>query len=538
MTETKSTLPAGQTGWLYRTLGWIERAGNALPPPALLFVALSFGVVLLSWIVSALGVSAIHPVKQTPIVATNLFSIQGLHLFLTDSVKNFTGFAPLGTVLTVMLGFSLAEKSGLLSTLLRLLVLRSPRKLIVPAVLLAGVLSHTAGDVGYVLLIPLAAMAFHSVGMNPLAGLTICFAGVSGGFSANFLLSSIDPLLSGLSQEAARIIDKSYVVTPVANYYFMATSSVLIIGVGTWIAHKITIPFLGKYTGNEPAVLPTPLTALEKKGLRYAGATLLVILGVILAGAVPETGFLRDPKTGSILTSPLLSGVVPIIFIIGVTTGLAYGWAAKTFRTANDITTAMQDAMVTMAPYLVLVYFAAQFIALFNASNVGLILAVKGSELFKDLGVGAIVLMIGFILLTCLLDLFIGSASAKWALMAPVFVPMFMLLGISPELTQASYRIADSVVNIISPLMSYFPMILAFANKYDPKAKVGTVIASMLPYSVIFLISWSLMLFVWMGLNLPLGPGAGLKYEVKTQAAPSAETAPTTAPVVSPSPSR
>ncbi|WP_373998451.1 AbgT family transporter [Bdellovibrio bacteriovorus] len=502
---------------LNRILLKVEKAGNALPQPALMFLLLAFIVVIVSAILASMGVEATNPVTKAVIKPVNLLSVGGLHIILTDMVKNFTGFAPLGTVLVAMLGFSLAEKSGLLSSILRLVVTKSPRALLIPAILLAGILSHTAGDIGYVLLIPLAAMVFHSVGMHPLAGLAICFAGVSGGFAANFIISSIDPLLAGLSQEAARVMDPNYVVTPVVNWYFMSASSLLIIVVGTIIGKKITIPYLGNYQGDAPSAGPTDLNAYERRGLLYAGIVFAFLLVALLLGTVPANGFLRNPENGSVLDSPFLKGTIAIIFVFGILTGLAYGFGAKTFKNQNDITNALQDSMATMAPYLVMVFFASQFIALFAASNVGLILAVNGSELLKSMGLSAIPLMIGFIILICILDIFIGSASAKWALTAPVFVPMFMLLGLSPELTQASYRVADSVVNIISPLMPYFPLILAFANKYDPKARVGTLIALMIPYSIAFLITWSIMLFIWIGFDLPLGPGAHLKYIIPGQ---------------------
>ena len=511
---TKKSAASNQSSTLQRILHAVERAGNKLPHPAILFLMLTLAVIVLSWVVTTMGLQAIHPVKKEPIVAVNLLSAAGMRSILLDMVKSFTGFAPLGTVLVAMLGFSLAEKSGLLATLLRLLVLKSPRALLVPAILLAGVMSHTGGDVGYVLLIPLAAMTFHSAGMNPVAGLAICFAGVSGGFAANFLLSTADTLLAGITQEAARIIDAKVTVTPVANWYFLSASSLLIVGVGTLIANRITIPYLGEYSGTVEKKKVETLTASERRGLKAAGLSLLALVGILLAGVLPEGGFLLDPAHPDVLNSAALKGVVAIIFLFGAVPGLAYGFAAKTFKGQNDVIEAMQDAMVTMAPYLVLVFFASQFISLFNASNIGLILAVQGSEVLKVLGLGPLPLMIGFILLTVVLDLFIGSASAKWVLMAPIFVPMFMLVGISPELTQTTYRVGDSVVNIISPLMSYFPMILAFANKYDPKAKVGTVIALMLPYSVGFLIFWTAMLLIWMTLGLPLGPGAGLHYAV------------------------
>ena len=501
-----------KSGLLPKFLRAIERAGNALPHPAVLFLILAAAVVVLSAAVDWLGVTAVHPVKKDVIRSVNLLSVGGLHLLLTDMVKNFAGFAPLGTVLVAMLGFSIAEKSGLLATLLRMLVLTAPRAMLVPAVLAAGVLSHTAGDVGYVLLIPLAAMVFHSAGLNPLAGLAVCFAGVSGGFAANILLSTADPLLAGITQEASRIIDPKYSVSPLVNWYFMATSSLLIVGVGTVVANRVTIPYLGAYTGAAPRASLDRLTANERRGLLWAGAAIGVLTALLLAGTVPADGFLRDPKNPDLLHSPLLKGIVGVIFIYGAVSGLAYGWASRSFKTQHDVVAAMQDGMVTMAPYLVLVFFAAQFIALFNASNIGLILAVHGSEALKSLGLGPTPLMIGFILLTCVLDLFIGSASAKWALMAPVFVPMFMLLGTSPELTQASYRVGDSVINIVSPLMSYFPLILAFANKYEPEAKVGTVLALMIPYSFFFLLAWTALLSVWMAFNLPLGPGASMRY--------------------------
>lgn len=505
-------MSTAKRGLLQKVLHAVERAGNALPHPAILFLGLAGAVILLSAVVAALQVTALHPVKKTLILPVNLLSVTGLHLIISDMVKNFAGFAPLGTVLVAMLGFSIAEKSGLLSTMLRMVVLNAPRALLVPAVLAAGVLSHTAGDVGYILLIPLAAMAFHSAGLNPLAGLAVCFAGVSGGFAANILLSTADPLLAGITQEAARIIDPKYSVSPVVNWYFMATSSFLIVGVGTLVANRVTIPFLGAYAGAAPRASLERLTPDERRGLRWAGAAVGLLTVLLLAGLVPVDGFLRDPKNPDVLHSPVLKGVVAVIFIFGAVSGLAYGWASRTFKRQDDVVAAMQDGMVTMAPYLVLVFFAAQFISLFNASNIGLILAVHGSEALKSLGLGPTPLMIGFILLTCVLDIFIGSASAKWVLMAPVFVPMFMLLGASPELTQASYRIGDSVINIVSPLMSYFPLILAFANKYEPDAKVGTVLALMIPYSFFFLLAWTVLLCAWMALDLPLGPGASMRY--------------------------
>lgn len=494
---------------LYRLLNHIERLGNKLPHPALLFFYLSLIVVAISWLTHILQLKAIHPISQLTLEPVNLLSSQGLRLFLTDMVKNFTQFAPLGSVLVAMLGFSLAEKSGWISALLKLVVTKSSPRILVPMILLAGILSHTGGDLGYVLLIPLSALAFQSAGLNPLAGLAISFAGVSGGFAANFLLSTADPMLAGITQEAARLLDPEVTVSPLSNWYFMSASSILIIVVGTYVAQKITIPFLGPLKvssqTNEPQTSLSPLSPIEKKGLIYSGIALLFFILFLILGHTPSIGFLLDPKSSDLLNSFALKGVVPLIFILGSLLGLVYGKVVGIFKKSSDIISAMQDSMVTMAPYIVMVFFASQFIALFNQSNIGLILAVNGSIFLKSLNLNVAVLIGGFLLLTVFLDLIIGSASAKWTLMAPIFVPMFILLGIQPELTQAAYRVADSVVNIISPLMTYFPMILAFANKYDPNAKVGTLIALMLPYSISFLIFWSLMLMTWIYLGWPLG---------------------------------
>ena len=498
---------------LQKFLNKIEKAGNALPHPSVLFLYLFGIVILLSGIFSYFEIQSIHPISSETIKAKNLLSAEGVRLILLDLVKNFTGFSPLGTVLIAMLGFSIAEKSGLISALLRIIVIKAPKAMLVPAILLAGVLSHTGGDIGYVLLIPLAGLGFLSAGLNPIAGIAICFAGVSGGFAANFLLSTADTLLSGISQEAAQIISKGYVVSPVSNWYFMSASSLLIIGVGSLVAHKVTIPFLGKFQSTDQNYdTMTELNASEKTALWKVAFFLLTCLGIIVYGSWDETSFLRDPAQNDIFHSVAIKGIVSIIFITAGLSGVIYGYSTKLFKDHNDVIKAMQEAMQSLAPYLVMVFFASQFISLFAASNIGLILAIKGAAVFKGLGLSPILLLIGFIILIIFLDLLIGSASAKWALVAPTFIPMFMLLGVSPELTQAAYRIADSVVNIISPMMPYFPMILVFMNKYNPNAKVGTLIALMLPYTISFFFSWVLMLVIWIQLGWSLGPGSQLSF--------------------------
>ncbi len=499
---------------LTRFLGTVEKVGNALPHPATLFAILAGMVIFFSWLLSELGITVSHPKDGSIIEPINLVSREGLHWILEHTVKNYTGFAPLGTVLVALLGIGVAEKSGLMATVLRLLVHTAPRRLLTFVIVLAGVMSNMASDVGYVLLVPLGAIIFLSIGRHPIAGLAAAFAGVSGGFSANLLLGTIDPLLAGITQEAARIIDVEYTITPACNYYFMFVSTFLIAALGTWVTEKIVVPRLGDYEGKkEQDDDLQPLTADEKKGLWWAGGVNLILIAVVVWGLVPADGFLRNIETGSVLHSPFMHGIVTFIFLGGLLAGMAYGFAAGTFKSDSDVVDGMKESMQTLGLFLVLVFFAAQFVAYFKYTNLGMILAIKGAGALKASGLGPIPLMLSFIVLSALLNLTMGSASAKWAFMAPIFVPMFMLLGYTPELVQGVYRIGDSTTNMISPMMSFFALIVAFVQKYDAKAGIGTVIATMLPYSVAFTIGWMVLLVIWLLLGLPLGPGAGLYLE-------------------------
>lgn len=495
-------------GWSNQFLNIVERVGNALPHPATLFALMCLLVMLVSWIIASVGLSVTHPGTGETIKAFNLISVDGLHMILTKMVTNFTGFAPLGTVLVALLGIGIAEGSGLIGALLRMLVLSAPRKMLTVVIVFCGVMSNAASEVGYVLLVPLSAVIFLSVGRHPIAGLAAAFAGVSGGYSANLLIGTIDPLLAGLSQEAARIIDPAYQVNPACNYYFMAVSTLFITVIGSWVTDKIVEPRLGKYSGSENAEGLQLLSQDERRGVRFAGFSVLIILATICAGLIPENGFLREPGTGSILKSPFMNGVVVIIFISAAVAGIAYGMGARTIKSDSDVMKGMSKSMETLGSYIVLVFFAAQFVAFFNWTNIGLISAIKGAQFLQGVGAEGIPLMIAFILVSALINLVMGSASAKWAIMAPVFVPMFMLLGYSPEYTQVAYRIGDSVTNVISPMMAYFALIVSFIQRYDKNAGIGTVISTMLPYSIAFLISWTLLLIAWVLIGLPLGPGA------------------------------
>jgi len=501
------------TGFFQRMLNWTERAGNALPHPATLFALFAVAVLILSALGHALGWEVLHPGTKEIVRSVNLLSHDGIHRILLEMVDNFTGFAPLGIVMVAMLGIGIAEQSGLINAGIRLLVLNSPRHLLTFVIVFTGILSNFASDIGYVLLIPLAGVIFLAVGRHPIAGMAAAFAGVSGGFSANLILGTIDPLLAGLSQEAARILDPSYIVNPTANYFFMVVSTFIIAFAGTFVTEKIVEPRLGKYTGKigKKENSFDKLSKKEKKGLLMALLTLIAIIIIILIGIIPEDGFLRG-SDGGILNSPLIRGVVAILFISAGATGLAYGFSTGAFKNDEDVVNGMATSMKTLATYLVLVFFAAQFVAYFKWSNLGLIMAVKGANLLMSADLGLIPLMILFVLLAAAINMLMGSASAKWAILAPIFIPMFMIMGYSPELSQVVYRIGDSVTNVVSPMMSFFALIIAFVQKYDPKAGIGTIIATMVPYSIVFLILWILLLVVWLVLGIPLGPGAGIHY--------------------------
>jgi len=492
---------------LNRALGLIERAGNALPHPAALFLIFALVVIGLSEAAARAGLAVAHPGTGETIRPFSLLTLPGLHMIITKMVTNFTGFAPLGTVLVALLGIGVAEGAGLIGAALRLIVLSAPKKLLTVVIVFAGVLSNTGGEVGYVLLVPLSASIFLAAGRHPMTGLAAGFAGVSGGYSANLLLGTVDPLLAGLTQEAAHILDASWQVNPACNYFFMAASVPLITLAGTWVTESIVARRFGDYTGEGAADPLRSLTGDEKRGLRWAAAAVVVMAALLLWGTVPADGFLRNPKDGDLLHSPFLQGIVAIIFLTGASAGIAYGLGARTIRNEGDVMKAMGKAMETMGSYLVLVFFAAQFVAYFNWTNLGLIFAVKGAELLKAAHFTGIPLILAFVLLTSVINLVMGSASAKWAVMAPVFVPMFMLLGYTPELTQVAFRVGDSVTNIISPMMSYFALIAAYLQRYSRDAGMGTLIATMLPYSVVFFLAWTVMLIVWYAAGWPLGPG-------------------------------
>jgi aminobenzoyl-glutamate transport protein len=510
-----------------RFLRFVEWLGNLLPHPVTLFALFALGVVLLSGLAGWLGWSVPDPRPEGAagrsatgtIDAVSLLNGAGLRRIVENLVSNFVSFVPLGTVLVAMLGVGVAEASGLLSAGIRAMVLRAPRSLLTTAVVFTGVISNTASEAGYVILVPLAGVIFLAVGRHPIAGMAAAFAGVSGGYSANLLIGTVDPLLAGITQESARLIDPAYTVHPAVNWYFMVASTFLITALGTWVTVRIVEPQLGVYDASraEEGVADQrtmePLSPTERRGLRWAGLSVLLVSGLIALAVVPEWGVLRNPETGEVLNSPFLRGMVALIFVFFLVPGVVYGRIVGTMRSDRDVIGGMSGAMSTLGLYIVLVFFAAQFVAFFGWTNLGGITAVKGADVLTAMGLTGPLVFLPFILMCCFVNLMLGSASAQWAVTAPIFVPMLMLLGYSPEVIQAAYRIGDSTTNIITPMMSYFGLILAFAARYDRNLGIGTIVATMLPYTLAFLTGWVILFYLWVfALGLPVGPEAPTFY--------------------------
>lgn len=498
------------------SLDWIERWGNRLPDPVTLFVLLSLFVVLLSAWAGSAGVSATHPVDGSVVVAESLLTKDNLQRMFTEAVDNFTSFPPLGLVLVAMIGIGIADKTGYFTALLKQFVMMVPSPLLTAALLFAGVMSSMTVDAGYIILPPLGAILFRMAGRHPLAGIAIAFAGVSSGFSANLFVTAVDPLIAGLSTSAAQLIDPDYEVYATANYYFMAVSVLMITAVGTWVNNTLIEPRLGTWTAPEELrsedAESHALSADERRGLTFATATLIgmcVLIGLI---AFPETSIFRD-ETGSL--APFYGSMVPLIMIVFLITGIVYGAAIGLIKNDRDAVSLMSDAVSTMGSYIVLAFVAAQFITYFSWSNLGIIFAIQGSDVLKELGLSGPLLMIAFIIVAMAINMVLGSMSAKWAIMGPVFVPMLMLMGYSPEVIQVAYRIGDSVSNSISPMLPYFPIIIVFTRVYDPKAGIGTIVSMMLPYAFALFVVWSLMLTAWMMFGIPLGPDAPLTYDIQ-----------------------
>lgn len=497
-------------------LAWVEKVGNALPHPAMIFVIMIAILAVVAQICYTNNVSVdffdAREGKVVEISAIPLLNADGIRHIFQTTVTNFTGFAPLGTVLVAMLGVGVAEYAGFFDAGLKKLLSNVPSVVLTATVVFVGIVSNIASDAGYVVVIPLGAMIFLTAGKHPIAGLAAAFAGVSGGFSANLIFGPTDALLSGLTNEALRAANIAATVDVTGNWFFLIASTFWLTGIGTLITELVVIPNLGEYKNINGHDTESKVGELERKGLRRAVIALVIYLVILGFLMFPENAILKEAdKYGDVNINNFLSnGLIPALLLLFLIPGVVYGKTVGTIKDSNDLVKAMTQSMESMGGYLVLAFFAAQFVALFGYSNLGTILSVNGANFLNSIGLKGIPLIVLFILLTGFLNLFMGSASAKWAIMAPIFVPMFFELGLSPELTQMAYRVADSSTNIISPLMSYFAMIVVFMQKYDKESGLGTLISTMLPYSIAFLIFWAILIIAWMVLKFPLGPGAGL----------------------------
>ncbi len=505
-------------GIFQRFLDGVEFAGNKLPHPVTLFALLALAVVLLSWALSQAGLTVQDPLEGEDVEVYNLLSSGGIEWMFTSAVDNFLGFAPLGVVLATMIGIGMAEQTGLIGTALRSFILSIPRTLVTFAIVFAGIMSSVAADAGYVVLPPLAAILFVALGRHPLAGIAASFAGVSAGFSANLLLSGTDVMLGELTIEAAATMDEEYAegMNLAMNYWFIIASTFVLAIVGTLVSRFIVEPRLGPWKGEGVVEgeddSSLRITAVEKKGLLAAGIALVLTVAAMLALIIPENGPLRG-EDGAIVQSPFMDSLVVVIIAAFFVPGLVYGIVTKVVRNDTDAVEQVTKTLAGMGMFLVLAFTAGQFIAYFEQSNLGLVVSVLGADWLESINLTGVPLVLLFILFVGVVNLFVGSASAKWALLAPIMVPIMMQLGMSPELTQAAYRVADSTTNVLSPLLPYFAILIVVAQRYDKRLGIGSLISVMLPYSLAFMAVWTLMTMGWMGLDLPLGPNAPVYYD-------------------------
>lgn len=514
MSDNK-TVADNNDGLLNRILQKVEIIGNKLPDPAVMFAGLILIVWVLSLILSQLSFQDIHPLTGDDIGVNNLLAAEPMAEFLSSMVTTFMHFAPLGVVLVAMLGVGVAERSGFINVAIKLMLNVTPKKLLTPVLILVAIVSHTAVDAGYVLVIPLGGIIFYAAGRHPLAGIAAAFAGVSGGFSANFVPSAIDPMLMGFTEAAAQVLDPAVTLNPLNNIYFTAISSIVVVAVGWWLTDKLIEPRLQntKIDGDVEDI-PTidEVTSRDRKAFYAASTTMLVLIALLVAAILPADSALRDPATGDIAvaSAPLMQSIVPLIFLFFWIPGIVHGFISGTFKTSRDVIEAMSKSMEGMAYYMVMAFFCALFIKAFGDSNIGVILSIKGANFLQALALPGALTLVGIIFLVGLINLFVGSAAAKWALIAPIFVPMLMQLGISPDLTQAAYRVGDSATNIITPLLPYFPLVVVYCQRYVKGTGIGTLVSLMLPFSISLLVLWSAFLILYWTIGVQIGLPLGL----------------------------
>lgn len=532
-TDPHST-PQTQTG----VLGWVERIGNKLPDPFWLFVILAILTALSSWVGSRIGMSATNPGTGETLQVESLLTGENISKMVSEAVNNFVAFPPLGVILTVMLGVAVAEHAGLLSAMIRAMVAKVSPRMLTFMLALAGVTGSIASDAIFVIIVPLGAMAFHAVGRSPLVGTMVGFAAAAGGFNASLILNITDLLLAGISTSGAQILDPAYEVSPLANIFFVVPSSIVLAVLIT----LVTELYVEKRSGNmvdeeeindealdiettaasgdsdddnndDEETSSLSLSDVEAKGLKWSGVALLIFfVFYFLLLFLPASPFAR-PEEG-FMESPLIRAIAVPIALMFLAVGLVYGFVTKSITGAADVPAFMTKGLTTLVPILVLFFAVAQFLAWFNWSNLGSWTAIKGAELLQRWDLPTVLLFFGFVVMVTLVNLFITSGSAQWSLMAPIVVPMMMLVGVSPEVTQMLFRIGDSASSIITPMSPYFALTLTFMQKYFKKAGVGTLISMALPYFFAILLGWFAFFLLWYFLGIPLGPGSPMTYEM------------------------
>jgi len=492
-------------------LRWVEIIGNKLPHPFWLFVWICLLIIVISAVTAYFGVQATQPATGDIINAKNLVSGEGLRWFVENLVTNFAHFAPFGLVLVMLMGVSIAERSGLLTILMRKVTYATPQKVIFPVIFMIAAVGNIGSDAGIVIVPPIAAIIFMQLGYHPIAGLVAGYAGATAGFTANIVIAGTDVLLAGISTQITQSMSPAMEVSATANWYFMIASTFMLGLGGAFIVRRFTIPRTAHFAGMDKvadfAEQDKALTPGEKKGLKNAGISALIYLFFVALLVVPPGAPLRNPETGGIVPSPFLRGLVPILFFLFAIPGYFYGKGTGAIKQKDDVLKFMQEGMKSLAGYIVLMLVVAQFVNLFAWSNLDSILAIQGANFLEATGLTGSLLFVLFIILIAFLNIFLGSGSAKWAIFAPIFIPMLAQLGYSPAFVQLMYRMGDSITNSISPLYVYFPLLIGWIHQYDKRLKIGTIISLLVPYAIILLIMWLILLFVWVAFNLPIGVG-------------------------------
>ena len=499
-----------KVSFVHKALNGVEVVGNRLPDPSILFFLMCVGLAVITWVVSLFQVSVKHPGTGDAVAIKSIISKDGITMIFNDAIQNFSEFPALGLVLSVMLGIGIAEKTGYFDKLMIQVVQKAPKKFIVPCIIIIGILGNAAGDAAPIVLPPLTAIVFIKLGYHPIAGLAMAYAAALGGFSANFLIGMSDALLYAFTKPATNIVSDSIQTNVAMNWYFIAASVVVLLPAVYWVTMKIVIPRLGTYDASDTDITSedsdTTISPKEKRAVFWANISFVAVIVLIVVTAIPQNSFLRNAKTGSLLNdAPIINGVGLLILILFLVPGLVYGIMTQKLANSKDLGKMLADSMSSMGSFIVIVFFAAQLLAFLEWSNLGIIVAVKGAALLQ--GQNGIVLIIGIILLSSIINLLIGSASAKWGILASIFIPMLVLVGFHPAFTQMLYRIGDSITNPITPMMPYLPLLLSYAQKYDPKMKLGSLLSSLMPYSIVLGIVWPLFMIIWFLLGWPLGPG-------------------------------